>query len=85
MKTRGEIVDAVCKAINHWTSGDYNPMEVYCDMHGRHEHGNRIARAMDAGTNDDVISAISACLREHFHPEDPFLGFLLKSIRISWI
>ena len=40
---------------------------------------------MDAGTNEDVISAISDCLREHFSPKDPFLGFLLKAIRISWI
>lgn len=85
MKTRGEIVDAVCKAVNQWTSGDYNQMEFYCNINGQHGYGNSIARAMDAGTNEDVISTISDCLREHFHPEDPFLGFLLQSIRISWI
>lgn len=85
MKTRSEIVDAICKAVNQWTSGDYSPREFYCNINGQHERGNAIARAMDAESNEDVIEAIDDCLRGYFHPEDPFMGFLLKLIRIDWI
>lgn len=85
MGTTKEIVDAICKAVNAWTSGNYNPFEFYCVVNGTNEYGNEIGRAMDAGTNEGVIHAIERCLMEYYPETDRNLRFLLNMIRISWI
>lgn len=84
-KTMSEIVDAICNAMNKWGMGEYDPTEFYYSINGQHPAGNKIARAMDAGTNEDVINAISLCLRSHFHPEDSFLQTLLSWVNREWI
>lgn len=44
----------------------YNAREFYCYCNGLHEHGNNIARAMDAGTNEDIQIAICAYIIDHY-------------------
>lgn len=47
----------------------YNAKEFYGYCNGLHEHGNNIARAMDARTNEDVQAAICAYIVDHYGRE----------------
>ena len=80
-----ELVDSICDALTKWSSGNYNPFDFYCTINGKSDEGNEIARAMDAGTNEDVVNAIACFLRSHYRPSSEILHFLLKQIDISWV
>lgn len=80
-----ELVDSICDALTKWSSGNYNPFDFYCAINGKSDEGNEIARAMDAGTNEDVVNAIACFLRSHYRPSSEILHFLLKQIEISWV
>lgn len=80
-----EVIDAISESLNKWTSGNYNPFEFYCAINGRSDDGNKIARAMDEGTNDDVKNVIKDCLYARYRPTSEILHILLKQIEICWI
>lgn len=48
----------------------YNARQFYCYCNGNGEHGNDIARALDAGTNTDVCNAINAYIIENGYNTD---------------
>lgn len=80
-----EVIDAICESLNKWTSGNYNPFDFYCSINGKSEEGNKIAIAMDEGTNEDVKNVIKSILYSRYRPTSEILHFLLKQIEISWI
>lgn len=47
----------------------YDASEFYCYCNGYNEHGNNIARAMGAGTNEDVQAAICAYILSEYNPK----------------
>lgn len=55
------IIDEI---LNRKDGYGYNAKVFYCYCNGNGEHGNNIARALDAGTNTDVQNAICEYLQE---------------------
>ena len=48
----------------------YEPKEFYLYCNGYNEHGNNIARAMDAGTNKDIQRAICEYITDNGYSSD---------------